>query len=437
MNTVRLNRVIQIIEQFDVVVIGAGASGICAAISSSRAGASTVLIERYGIVGGGLTSAHVGPIMGGTSAGTIAEEVWQRLGIKPRHVHDFERAKIELPMWLEEENVTLYLQSTAADVLMEGNKIKGVVIATPSGLKGILGKVVIDATGDGIICAMANVPYNMGRDDGLVQPISIMFTLGGVAKDAIYCQGVNPQVSVPRGDFVELCKKACKEGRLPQRVDTVRIFHSARDTERMVNATQINYINPLSAQELSSAEASVRGQVKMVHEFLKEIAPGYENSFIQGSASTVGVRESRRITGEYELNDNDVETGAKFKDVVVHNANFLIDIHNPDGGGQAEGISKSVLSYDIPFRCLVPLEVENLLITGRAISGTHRALASYRVMNICMPIGQATGLAAALCIKNNVFPRNLDYRILQDELIKLGVDLFSEKQYTYPFNPKN
>lgn len=149
------------------------------------------------------------------------------------------------------------------------------------------------------------------------------------------------------------------------------------------------------------------------------------------------MRESRRVIGEYTLSDLDVESGQKFPDAMVHSANFLIDIHNPDGGGQAEGVSKQVNAYDIPYRCMLPKSVENLLVTGRSISGTHRAHASYRVMNICMPMGQAAGIAAALSAQNGVAPRQLDYRLIQNELTKLGVDLFSDKKFAYPFNPSN
>ena len=137
------------------------------------------------------------------------------------------------------------------------------------------------------------------------------------------------------------------------------------------------------------------------------------------------MRESRRFQGEYILSDQDVEQGARFEDVVVHGAWFLIDIHNPAGGGQAEGHSQPAKPYDIPYRCLLPKGVEGLLLSGRNISGTHRAHASYRVMGIAMPVGQAAGTAAALCAKHGCLPRALDYRLVQQALTAAGSGLFS------------
>ncbi|MBI9095916.1 MAG: FAD-dependent oxidoreductase [Sphaerochaeta sp.] len=429
---------IPVLGEYEVVVAGAGASGICAAISSSREGKRTALIERYGIVGGNLTSGYIGPIMGGTSHGTISEEIHRRLKVEPRKVHNFEQAKIELALLLQEAGVDLFLQCSLADVLMEEEKeITGLVLATQMGLSAILGKCFIDSTGDGTLAFLAGASYEYGRSDKLVQPVSLMFILGGVSSDAIYCEGVNPDVHVPSGNFIRVCEEACEKGILPPKVNTIRIFHTGSPNERMINATQKNYVDTLSSKSLSDAEAKVRKQIQTIHTFLQTVAPGYENSFIQGSSSTMGIRESRRINGEYILQDDDIETGRTFSDVVVHRANFLIDIHNPDGGGQAEGVTKSAQAYDIPYRCLVPKDVKNLLIAGRAISGTHRAHASYRVMNICMPMGQAAGIAAALCVESGVSPLDLDVSVLQDRLIALGVDLFSDDQIEYPFNPSN
>ena len=144
---------------------------------------------------------------------------------------------------------------------------------------------------------------------------------------------------------------------------------------------------------------------------------------LKTSASTLGVRETRRIIGEYVISDNDVENGNHYDDAVVHNAWFLIDIHNPSGGGQAEGHSKQAKPYDIRYGSLLPLGVENILTAGRCISGTHRAHASYRVMAICMATGEAAGIAAALSIKENVNARELDVKKIRAALTEKGVML--------------
>lgn len=246
---------------YGVLVVGSGPAGACAAISSARMGTPTAIIERYGIVGGNLTTGVVGPVMGGVSDGTINEEIWARLGIIPRSAHDYEQAKIELALLLDEAGADLYLQSALADVIMDEDRVAGVVVATPDGLFALYGDVIVDATGDGTVAYLAGAPYEFGRgEDGLVQPISLMFVLGGVSEDAIYCQGVNPDVKIPQGDFVQFCIEACARGELPEKVNTVRIYHSMKKTERMVNATQVNYVNTVSVKELSKGEAVCRPQ---------------------------------------------------------------------------------------------------------------------------------------------------------------------------------
>ena len=142
-------------------------------------------------------------------------------------------------------------------------------------------------------------------------------------------------------------------------------------------------------------------------------------------ASTLGVRESRRVLGEYVLDIEDLRTGRRFPDVVVHKANFVVDIHNPAGGGQEFGLAEVVKPYDIPYRCLIPRGVENLLLAGRCISGTHEAMASFRVMSICMAMGEAAGIAAAISAETGVSPRSVKAEQIQKILLAKGADLYS------------
>ncbi|MDE6997680.1 MAG: FAD-dependent oxidoreductase, partial [Oscillospiraceae bacterium] len=159
-------------------------------------------------------------------------------------------------------------------------------------------------------------------------------------------------------------------------------------------------------------------------DFLRKYVPGYTGCKLKGSGSTLGVRETRRIMGDYVISDHDVETGARQEDVLVHNAWFLIDIHNPAGGGQAEGRSQPAVPYDIPYRSMLPAGVDGLLTSGRCISGTHRAHASYRIGGVCLATGQAAGTAAALAALSKVTPRALDVRKVQKALEKQGAALF-------------
>ncbi|NMA67344.1 MAG: FAD-dependent oxidoreductase, partial [Clostridiaceae bacterium] len=394
-----------------------------------------------GIVGGMMTSGHVNPILGYTSPTTIYHEVVQLLEegyeneerIKTRNGWEvrvnIEEAKLLLMDFLIDNGVEVYLHTPVVDVVKKDDRLVGLIVGTQQGPSLIRSKVFVDATGDGFVAAQAGAPFVQGRkQDGLCQPVSIEFTLEGVDEtQAITCFGGSDPVKLPNGkSYSEFCKEAHDRGELPQNVSIVRLHRTYFKGERHVNATQVNNVNPLIATEVALADMAARKQIPQIVEFLKRNIPGYEQCRVKSSASTLGVRETRRIMGHYVLSDEDVEKGSRFEDVVVHKAWFLIDIHNPSGGGQAEGRSKIAEPYDIPLRCLIPQNVEGLLLAGRCISGTHRAHASYRVMGIALAVGQAAGLAAALCAEKEVLPSRLDYRDLQKELQACGVELFEK-----------
>ncbi len=432
-----IEKPIDTICDIDVVVAGAGPAGICAAVSAARMGMRVLLIERYGAVGGNLTLGNVSPILGKTSAGTMYFEIIELLSQKHKdeekietrngkEIHiDSEEAKGILIDFLYRNNVDVMLQTSVADVIKDNKEIKGVVVTTPMGLKAIYAKRIIDATGDGIVAYLAGCEYRIGRDDGLTQPLTLEFTINNVDETrAIMCFGGSDPVTLPDGKkYSELCKECEAAGILPKNVSIVRLHKTFYKGERNVNATQLNGADALSARGIYEAEVELRNQINKIVDFLQKYIPGYENCMIKTTADTLGVRETRRIIGEYIMTDEDVENGIKHEDAVVHNAWFLIDIHNPSGGGQAEGHSKMAQPYDIPYGCLVPLDVDNILTAGRCISGTHRAHASYRVMAICMATGEAAGVAAAVSIKNNAAPRNAYVKKIREELMNKGVDL--------------
>lgn len=241
---------------------------------------------------------------------------------------------------------------------------------------------------------------------------------------AIMCFGGSDPVKLPDGrKYSEFCAECEKNGVLPKNVSIVRLHKTFYKGERNVNATQLNGFNALNEEEYYAAEVELRIQIEKIVNFLRKYIPGYENCEVKTTASTLGVRESRRIMGEYVINDGDVENGNHYDDAVVHDAWFLIDIHNPSGGGQAEGHSKMANPYDIRYGAIVPLGVDNLLTSGRCISGTHRAHASYRVMEICMATGEAAGIAAALSISEGVTPRRLEALRIRNTLKNNGVIL--------------
>ena len=432
---------VPVIAEYDVVVIGGGPAGICASVSASRMGVSTLLVERHGVLGGNLTTGYICPILGKVSKGTMfdeieallsenhkdAREVIARNG-KEIHI-DPEEAKQILTKFVSDNSVTFMLSTALSDIVSDEN-VHTVILTTQKGLCAVEAKVVIDCTGDGQAAVLAGAEYKVGRDsDGRVQPCTLEFTVTDVDESiAITAWGGSDPVKIPAGEFEgmeyrELCKLKNREGELPENVTIVRLHRTFYDGERSVNATQINGIDGTCPFDVARAEVDLRQQITLCHKFLKNYVPGFENCTVKGSASSLGIRETRRIVGLDSVTDTDVENGTKRDDVIVHNAWFLIDIHNPAGGGQAEGHSHPAKPYDIPFGAIIPKSTHNILTAGRCISGTHRAHASYRVMVICMATGEAAGIAAALAVKNSREVASLNATDVQAVLKARGVVL--------------
>ncbi len=432
METVSYTREIPVYKRFDVIVCGAGPAGICAAVAAARQGAKVALLERYGVPGGNLTCGHVGPILGMVGKGTMRDELMALLEVPDNDMigrvgvaHDMQRAKTVLTEFIHHENIEVYLQTMVADALVEDHRITGVVISTKEGLLALEGKVVVDATGDGDVAAFAGCQIEKGREDGLMQPVTLEFTLDNVDEDrGVICIGDVDDVAFNGQRFLDYCKQCAQKGMLPEHLAAVRLHPTVHKGERQVNTTQANGVDSTKIEDLYPAELALRGQIDTLIRFFRENLPGYENCKYIASGTTTGIRESRRVVGEYLITAEELAAGKRFDDVVVHRAEFIVDIHNPAGAGQAEEKIQYVVPYDLPYGCFVPKGVDGLMTAGRCISGTHRAHASYRVMSICMAMGQAVGVAAALCARQGCQPRELDVKALQKELAALGVELF-------------
>ena len=425
---------VPVIGSYDVVVAGAGPAGICAAVAAARSGVNVALVERYGVLGGNLTAGYVGPILGMVGKGTMRDEVMDLLGVPDNDMigetgvaHDMEKAKRVLAEFVARENIDVFLQTPIVDGILEDMSLKGLVVMTKEGMRIIEGKVTVDATGDGDVAHFAGAPVEKGREDGLMQPVTLEFTLEGVDESrAITCIGDVDDVKLNGERFLDYCARCARQGLLPKNLAAVRLHPTVRPGQRQVNTTQYNGADATRVQDLFAAEVELRRQIEILVKFFRENLPGYEKCWCMASGDTLGVRETRRVQGEYVITAKELAAGKRFWDVVVHKAEFIVDIHNPAGAGQAEDKIQYVVPYDLPYRCFVPLKVENLLTAGRCISGTHRAHASYRVMSICMAMGEAAGTAAALCIKEGCTPRSLEVKKLQDVLTEKGVDLFTE-----------
>jgi len=250
--------------------------------------------------------------------------------------------------------------------------------------------------------------------------MSIMFRVSGVNNaETMEAKGGRHGYHFPDGrTWNQLTEEACARGELPPTVGFIRTYASRRDDERVINATQVNGLDGTNAPDLTKAEMEGRRQVQPILEFLKKHAPGFQNAYVSGMPAVIGVRETRRIHGLVQLTLDDVQTGRKSDTAVVRGVSFPVDIHNPSGIGQAmghyPGKDPEVQPYDIPYGCLVPEKVNGLLTAGRCISGTHEAMASYRVQVIAMATGIAAGTAAAVAAGESIEPRDVNVGKIQN-----------------------
>jgi hypothetical protein len=441
----------------DVLVIGGGNAGCAAAIAAARHGARTMLVERYGFLGGTATASMVGPWMTFHSGddrivGGIAQEMVERLmqkGASPGHLADSsdyvstitpfdpEVHKALLFEMMSEAGVSLMLHAYVLEADVAGDTVTGARFATVGGPRTFLGRVVIDATADAVVAASAGVPTQQGDERGRVQPASLMFRLSHVDLNELAAylrehpdqmrtslkveERTAPALTAVAG-LRELWERASEDGEVDIPRELVSFFISPYPDEVTVNMTRVVHIDPLDPEDLTRAEIEARLQVMQLVAFFRARVPGFEHARLAATGTQVGIRESRRIVGRYTLTAQDVLQARRFDDAVARSA-YPIDIHNPSGSGTTTQRLAPGESYEIPYRCLVPVNREQLLVAGRCISTTHEALASTRLTPTVMTLGQAAGTAAALACARGMHVGDVDVRELRAQLIADGVDL--------------
>jgi len=445
-------------QQWDVIVVGGGVSGVTAATAAARNGADTLLVEKDAALGGTMATCLVGPMMTFHSyreqviAG-LAQEVVSRLmalHASPGHIldtsgyvatitpFDAEALRLVAQRMVLEAGAQVLYHSTVVDVAMGGESLQGVVIQHKGGRETLQARVVVDASGDADVAYQAGAPCEYGRPvDGLVQPVSLMFKVAGWDKGVFTAyalqhpevlrlgpEGVAPyarQHLVAVCGFVDALQDSIARGELPLKREHVLFFNTQRPSEVIVNMSRVMEVDVLDPWDMSCAETLAREQVFAILEFLRRHVPGFADAYLVSSGARVGIRESRRVVGEYMLTAEDVLTARRFPDAIARSA-YPIDIHalSANQAGDYDRKLAAGESYDIPYRCLVPQRVDGLLVAGRCISTTVEAHASTRVSPTCMAFGQAAGTAAALAVKKGIQPRQLDSQELRSVLVQQG-----------------
>jgi hypothetical protein len=448
-----------IIKRVNVIVVGGGPAGFGAAIASAKNGAKTLLIERYGFLGGMMTTGLVRylpidkltpiesygekkPLQGG-----IIKELVQRLidlggatdpatsypasiGFETFFPTDPEILKVVLPAMVGESGARILLHCLAVDAVREDHLVKGVIIESKSGRQAILSDVVIDASGDADIAAAAGAEYE--KHD---KPL--MMTLNGALANVDVRRATKYSTKEGKAEFDTLVNKAIKNGDLtlsekqvlpeaPPMLVKPQIliapdklppnWHRRGETLGWVESVLGDCTN---IEDLTRAELETRKMVPSIVNFFRKYVPGYENCYLSYTAPQIGLRESRRVLGDYVLTaDKDIKKGLKHTDVIAK-------CRTADARDLSTYNPVNAPVWDIPYRCIVPKKINGLLVAGRCISIDHKAATflSPRDISTCMVLGQAAGTAAALSIKTKVTPHMLDTKKLQEILRKQGANL--------------
>ncbi|MBX3566340.1 MAG: FAD-dependent oxidoreductase [Sphingomonas sp.] len=443
-----------------VLVVGAGAAGVSAAISAARTGADTVLIEGAGFLGGisatlpwlGFHDREYRQVVKG-----FAAECVDRLaasGHASGYVFDPKcgsLASLDSHMWkclamelAQAAGVRVLLHTQCVDTIREGDRIAGVIVHHKSGFQRILADVTVDTSGDGDVAARGGVDWEKGRTaDGLVQAPTLVFRLGGLNRTAFVAACKDP-ANIYRewfrenpalfdkftshldsistfvlGGFAALIERARAAGDFLSPQTRIVGVKTHADDEISVVMTRVLGLDPTDVQSMSNAYAKVYEQIPPLVAFFQKYVPGCEQSRLVEIAPMLGVRESRRIMGDHVLTMEEMVEGVRHPDGVAMGG-YHIDIHRPKGTWVE---SHNVQAYTIPLRSLIARDVDGLMMAGKCISATHEAIAGTRVIPICMAEGEAVGVTAAFAALHGSDVRSVSVSAVQDRLIATGAEL--------------
>ena len=418
-------------EKYDVIVAGGGPGGWAAAVAAARNGAGTLLIERYGFLGGMATAGLVNPFMpfhrqdpDTGEREQIIRGLFDELLGELRLMNalrgasfDEEIIKVVFERMALAAGVTILLHACVAGAQTDVERVVTIETAGKSGTRAFRAGVFIDGTGDGDLAAFAGAPFEIGRpEDGLPQAMTTCFNMADVDTNMLRERGGRRYTD-------GLYNKAMAAGRfddVPN--DHLRWYVHPRPGVIHFNCTRILRKVGLSEEDLTDAEIECRRQALKIADWLVAEVEPFRNAWLQKLAPQVGIRETRRIMGDYLITADDVLEARPFADAVMRGC-YPVDIHSPTGKKCRLTRTRPGGAYEVPYRAICPRKTENLLMACRAISADHIAHAAIRVMPQMIALGQAAGTAAAMALKSGGNVRGVAIGALQDRLIAQGANL--------------
>ena len=411
--------------KYDLVVVGAGQAGCAAALAGARGGLKVLLTEASGALGGAAVNCLVNPFMPNATTLKDSNGEERTVNLSQGMYREFSNAlnedgifaKANTSAIFHEESLKVILDRKMADagvkvlfhamlcgVKAENRLVKSVAVTTVGGVLSFDAEVFIDATGDATLAAFAGVPFHLGRaSDSLCQPMTLCFRVCNIDVEAAWRS---------RREINTVYAKLQAEGKIKNPREDVLVIPSRIPGMMHFNTTRIVKHNPTDAFSVSEAEALAREQVVEMFHFLKSHFAAFKNAALASTAPSIGIRESRMIKARHVLTLKEIVGGTHFNDGIAA-GNYDIDIHSPDGAGTSHYIFPDGVYYTIPYRCLLPEALDNLLVAGRSIGATHEAQASIRIMPICICLGEAAGTAAALARRIGVAPADVDTNALR------------------------